>query len=987
MVGFWASWCLATRSSAVRPPVRWWSWNVRIIAAVIIAWTAAGSVPANAERATFRTYAADQGLVSLGGACMAQDRAGYILVCTEHGLFTYDGRRFVNLGTAQGLRQGGQVYDVALSASGAIAVKYADEIFVSDAASDTGHPPSALTFRQVGHPGVALYDARSNQMVAWHDGFALLAADTTELISLADGAAHLDSIRYSQEERTLLKGAESLFAVQGHLWEAFVDGRLCAADPGAVRCYAGNDGLRNGPWVDVVSGPDGRVFARSPTAVATLDPASDTWTVADLPDQGGRYDAYVPDLALFRTPDGGLMTQAEHGLAVLTANGWVPLSVEDGAPAGTIVGAMVDHTGQFWFQVTGRGLLRWVGYGHWEAVQKADGLSDGFPWQTARAPGGPLWISTDTGVDEVTRRGGALHVTKVYPGSSFAIAVGPRGRLWRSAPDGVRIDDPAKGTETRLDVPLISAINACPGNAMWLGTQAGLFKADDTDDVKLHAVLQSYPRAQVVSILCDGFGGVFYISSGHLRHRRPDGNDVPVSGEWPADGFEPLALALGRNGGIWVGGLGGLYLMTVAGDQVTSYIPVTAAETRTNSITAAIVDHRGWVWAGTSEGVSVFNGSRWVSVDADAGLISDDVDEGGLREDPDGSIWITTTQGVSHLLDPTWLFSDRPLKAVVSSAQLGSRPVLGRPLPYTTEALALQFGTPNYGAERSVLFRYRLSGVDDTEVESATGLVRYAFVPPGRHLLTVVAYDSLTHQSSPPASLVVDVQFPWWRQWWAETLGVFAVAGLGYGLIWLRFRAMVNRENELKRRVALATEQLRYDRLTGLLNRSEIESRLAEKLSHGSDCDEMIVALLDIDHFKRVNDSYGHLGGDDVLRAIGRLVSKTIWDGEHAGRYGGEEILLVLDDTDGRGAERVLELLHAVRGSSFNAAGRAVRITCSIGLAWAMHGDDWESLIGRADDALYEAKASGRDQVVERPRGVQVVRTATNDRRARPGGD
>ena len=254
-------------------------------------------------------------------------------------------------------------------------------------------------------------------------------------------------------------------------------------------------------------------------------------------------------------------------------------------------------------------------------------------------------------------------------------------------------------------------------------------------------------------------------------------------------------------------------------------------------------------------------------------------------------------------------------------------------------------------------------------MESPQGPVRYAFVPPGHHLLTVVGYDELTHRSSPPATLIVDIDYPWWRQWWAEALWAAVAVGSLLGIMRFRLRAMLAGQQKLKKLVAEATEQLRFDRLTGLFNRCEIEERLAQKLSNGSSCSELVVALLDIDHFKLVNDNYGHLGGDDVLRAIGRLVANDIWDGECAGRYGGEEILLVLNDADGRGAERILHLLHTVRGTPFNAAGELIRVTCSIGVAWAVSGDDWEFIIGRADDALYEAKSSGRDRVAERRRG------------------
>lgn len=902
---------------------------------------------------------------------MLQDKAGYIFVCTEHGVFAYDGRRFVNLGPDQGLREGGNVYGLALTSKGRIAVSYSGEVMVSNRANDAAHAPGSLKFERTLHPGISFSSLKPHRLVPWLDGLVLIADDTTVRIVVPDNSPpHIETMAYDPGELLLLKGALSVFSVRGHLWEAFEDGRLCTVDPGAVRCFSKMEGLDNQRWVDVVAGNGNTVMARSASSVATFDPGSGRWEVVALPDQGDRYRSYTSDLGLFRTPDGRLVTQIDRGLAVLEPNGWHTLTIADGAPSGTIVSALTDADGQFWVQDYGRGLVRSLGYGHWQTIAKADGLSEGVPWMSVALPDGSIWLATDTGIDEIVRSDSRLQVGRVLPGSSFAIAVGRRGRLWSSLSDqGVRVIDPASNHSITLNTPPINTIVSDAGGFVWIGTERGLFRVEDRLDMPLQAIQVGRLRTSTPALVGDGSGGVFYISGNRLRHLHQDLNDVPVTGPWPSDGFEPIALAIGHDRAIWVGGPGGLFRVVLTDDEISSYQSIPTADIQSNTVPTVAVDHRGWVWVGTSLGVSVFNGQRWVSVDADSGLLSNDVDQGGIREDPDGSMWIVTSRGLSHLLDPEWLFTDRPIKALVSSAVLGTIPVTGGTLPYSNAALSLQFGTPNYGAERSILFRYRLSGVDADWAESSSGIVRYPSVPPGRHLLTVVSYDKLTHRSSTPTELTVDIAYPWWRRWWSEALWVLGAVAFVYGAMRLRFWAILVRQAELQRHVAEATAQLRYqaahDSLTGLLNRSEVERRLAAKLSSGAVGGEMIVALIDIDHFKQVNDKHGHLGGDDVLRSIGRLISGTIRDGEHAGRYGGEEILLVLQDADGAGAKRVLNLHRAFRENTFSAAGTVIRLTCSIGLSWAVPGDDWESLVGRADTALYEAKEAGRDRVVE----------------------
>ncbi len=894
-----------------------------------------------------------------------------MLVCTEHGVFAYDGRRFVNLGTERGLPQDGIVFGIALTSSGRMAIQYSGDVYVSDQVTDAAHPVTSLSFTAVDHPKTSFYDRRPHRLVPWHDGFVFLARDAAIAITAQTGRREgFRSISYDLGERALLQGAVAVFSVAGRLWESFEDGRICAAEPGAVRCYDTKDGLAGGPWRDIVAGADGRVLARSGSSVATLDRASDRWSSVALPDQGSQYETYAADLGLYTTPDGSVVTQAVRGLDILGPEGWRELTVADGAPDGVVAGAMADGTGQFWFNVFGRGLVRWVGYGHWETVERSDGLSAGFPWQTARSADGNLWITTDGGVDEVTGQGSSLHVSHVYPSGSYALASTPAGEIWTGYDvGGIRVINSRNGSVSSVTTPYVETIVPGRGHAIWLGTEKGLYRVDDGGGPPFRPVLAGVRITPIQSIVQDGGGGVYYLAGGRLRHWHSDGSDATVSGpEWPKDA-EPLALAIARDCSLWIGGPHGLAHLVLSGDRIQSYAAIPVADTGTTLVYAVMIDHRGWVWVGTSLGISVYDGTRWVSANADQGLLSNDVNGGGLREDPDGSVWITTTGGVSHLKDPASLFVVRPLRVMVTGAELGGRPVSTGVLPYTHDPLSIDLGTPNYGVERSVLFRHRLSGVDADWVVSSSGTVGYPLVPPGRHLFTVVGYDQLSHHTSEPATVVIDVAYPWWRRWWSEPLWTaLAVAGI-YGGVRIRYRQMYARQAELEHHVARATAQLRHqaahDKLTGLLTRSEIETRLAERLADGDDGEDLVVALLDVDHFKRINDRHGHLGGDEVLRALGRLIARGMRPGEYAGRYGGEEILLVLADTDGFAAERVLKLHLSIRHDTFRVPDGPISVTCSVGMAWIGRGDSWETVIGRADAALYEAKNAGRDRVVE----------------------
>jgi len=155
---------------------------------------------------------------------------------------------------------------------------------------------------------------------------------------------------------------------------------------------------------------------------------------------------------------------------------------------------------------------------------------------------------------------------------------------------------------------------------------------------------------------------------------------------------------------------------------------------------------------------------------------------------------------------------------------------------------------------------------------------------------------------------------------------------------------------------------LSTDPLTGLANRRSAEQALAAAVA--GDASGVSVAILDVDHFKRVNDEWGHEAGDDVLKEVGARLAHAAGTGCTVARWGGEEFLLVCEPP-ASAADVAALAREAVRAEPFPLRdGGALRITLSAGWTAACGGDASGDLVRRADGALYAAKAGGRDRVV-----------------------
>ena len=179
-------------------------------------------------------------------------------------------------------------------------------------------------------------------------------------------------------------------------------------------------------------------------------------------------------------------------------------------------------------------------------------------------------------------------------------------------------------------------------------------------------------------------------------------------------------------------------------------------------------------------------------------------------------------------------------------------------------------------------------------------------------------------------------------------------------------QALQQRERDLR-------EQAITDPLTGLYNRRYLRELLQRELVRGARAGESIaLILMDVDHFKHINDTFGHEAGDIVLTAVGALLRKNVRGSDIACRYGGEEFALVLPETGAESAQRRAEDIRLALGQlELKHLGKRIgKITASLGIAlFPVHGEDMDSLLRVADEALYDAKGAGRDRVVVGTRG------------------
>ncbi len=299
-----------------------------------------------------------------------------------------------------------------------------------------------------------------------------------------------------------------------------------------------------------------------------------------------------------------------------------------------------------------------------------------------------------------------------------------------------------------------------------------------------------------------------------------------------------------------------------------------------------------------------------------------------------------------------------------------------------TGSLEIQFAAPATGNPDRL--RYRLFGFDpDWKEVGKEREILYRQLAPGRYEFDYQLAKSGSLKNSAVESISITVTAPYWQSGWFRSLCVILLLLLVLALHKLRVLYLVRHTRKLEETVNQAKaeltlagriaadahealkEQALKDGLTGLWNRRAICAMLEREVCRAQrDRFPITLVMIDLDHFKSINDTYGHPTGDEVLRETASRLIEVMRSYDFAGRYGGEEFLVVLPSCSAHsGVRRAEDFRRAIADRPVPTALGALAVTCSIGVAAHDNAMPPEELIRRADEALYRAKRLGRNCV------------------------
>jgi diguanylate cyclase (GGDEF)-like protein len=946
---------------------------------------------ASAQQFSFRQYAQSDGLTNLAAGYLVTDPGGDLWVGTDGGLFRFDGTAFVSYDTAQGLPSE-TVRGLALDPWNRLWVALDRGLYV-------GRVGGFEPVRTAGGPVVTDHALP----IAFLDKDHVLITTKSRVRELRRDpdsglwrVMPLFSAEQIKAEPRLDKVASLFTESDGTVWLG-CGKQLCTLQGGRLRTWGSADGVPEGTYGAFLVDHDGRLWVRSGEHLLVREPRTTRFVANDPPH--ARLESRVFEPMLTLDARRRLLTRTAPGVARWDGQRWQEFSTDNGLSDSVIAKAQVDVEGSLWLSPLGLGIWRWRGYDNVESWTRAQGFISQKVWNIVRDQDGRLLVGTERGcqvLDEVAGRVTGCPFAGLPNVEDIALAVDPRGGRWYGLENSELWTIPPHQTHAH-QVPLpdgklaVSVIHFDRSGTGWVVCYSdGLFRLDPATE-QLQRVELPHPETRIYDITQDrdgtlwlaATGGFFRLAEGEWRYisvPNPDGSAAVYS-----------SLIAMPDGSIWASNFG-KGLLRARGPNLEQRAWIKPEVLADASVYSVRTDLRGRLWANTDQGAVIFDGQNWLRFDVEDGLAGNDTEAFSFLTDSDGSVWIGTAGGMTHIRDPDRILHPQgPLDLRIATARLGDHELSidhETSVPWRADAaLDVRFSSHNYSRSPQTEFRYRLLGLSSSWFGSSSPRLHLPALDNGHYELEIMAVDAPHARQSALVRMSFEVLPPWWR-----TLAFRVCVALGLlALVVLAWRYQVGKlrarrialEREFREREALL-ERATRDALTGLWNRPSILEFLSRETTHAQRTGTPLgLALIDVDHFKRINDTYGHHGGDEVLRELALRLTRAIRPNDWLGRYGGEELMVVMPGLSYAGAITPIERLReCVAERPFMVQGLSVPLTVSIGLAWCeTASDSTHDMISRADAALYAAKGSGRNRVVYPPSPRDPSIESTTSRR------
>lgn len=951
------------------------------------ALSAASPYPGPGEPPTrflFRSYTHREGLKDLSTERLAQDAYGMIWIGAQRGLYRYDGFRFKAFQKEDGL-PANYVTALTTSRTGVLWVgTWRGLAFQSGSKfkSDKSFPKSRILAITEGHDDLIWAASQEGPFIGGPSGFRL-----------AEG--------WTFGEATALAMDPG-----GEAWVASGTKLYCLSSYGEWREQSPGDALKGETIESMVITPDRKLFLRSAHHLASLDLNGGKDFEHHTPHLPGSHILSGP----LRVDEGGsVWVPMEDGIAHQSKEGWTLVSSAQGLPTHSVQDVLFDHEGSMW--IAAQGLHRMLGRNVWSAVTHQEGLPGDKVWMILRDHQGRLVIGANRGAVRASAK-----AWENIPGSQdmscMAMAVDTRGNLWMGGTRGKLKVNLANNNQTQslgeafgLGHQRILTLLTDAKGRLWAGTDTGGLLVADLNGNRTFKRVElpnGHPRERINHLMLDGAHNLWVAGEQGLARlqnetwqRFTTDNGLRLNHTlhlaWTP---QHLLVSYFDNSG---------YSTFEVGDK---HIKLQEHLFEGQAVTALGTDkhNRNRIWIATNQGLTLQTPEGRQSFRASNGLVGEDCNQGALWVDEDSSLWLGTSTGLAHLAQVGRIQSPIPPSVVISDIFLGNQSVWPLEKSHLRSgrgqaSVSFHFTPRTYAHEENSQCQYRLKGLDDAWQSNHSGEAIFPKLQPGQYEFQARCRIS-NGEWGPPTTLHVEVPAAWWQWRSLQALALLAILAWVTRWVILHIKKLKRKTLELEALLSLADtltreleasnlslkEQSLTDSLTGLRNRRYLDSTIQKDLAlverqHdqlnyekeatvGDPNIDMLFLMVDVDHFKWVNDTLGHAAGDAILEQLARVLKSATRGSDTVIRWGGEEFLVVAKQTRRQDATVLAERVRkAVAGYRFELPGGGfLRRTCSIGFApYPLDGIssdrmNWEQAVELADQCMYRAKERGRNR-------------------------